>query len=171
VRLDINQASLAEFEKLPGIGFILAQRIIAHREDRGRLNQPEDLLEVEGFSQFILDGLADRLYAEAPPEPAPEEAPAPDTGPITWQDVDAGPELAAARQAIEQGEVSQALERYASLINAGQSLEEVTQDLEDASRHHPEEMGIWQHLGDAYLRANDVQKALEAYVRAEELLR
>jgi cytochrome c-type biogenesis protein CcmH/NrfG len=33
------------------------------------------------------------------------------------------------------------------------------------------EVGIWQTLGDAYMRANRLKEALEAYNKAEELIR
>jgi len=32
-------------------------------------------------------------------------------------------------------------------------------------------VAIWQALGDAYMRANLLQEALDAYTKAEELLR
>ena len=34
---------------------------------------------------------------------------------------------------------------------------------------YPVEVGIWQTLGDAYMRANRLKEALEAYNKAEEL--
>jgi cytochrome c-type biogenesis protein CcmH/NrfG len=47
----------------------------------------------------------------------------------------------------------------------------VIQDLQAATELHPEDVTLWQSLGDAYLRSNQVQEALEAYVKAEKLLR
>jgi cytochrome c-type biogenesis protein CcmH/NrfG len=35
----------------------------------------------------------------------------------------------------------------------------------------PVDVNIWQSLGDAYMRANRLQDALDAYTKAEELLR
>ena len=32
-------------------------------------------------------------------------------------------------------------------------------------------MSVWQALGDAYMRASQVQEALDAYSKAEDLLR
>ena len=50
-------------------------------------------------------------------------------------------------------------------------LEEVTFDLKEAIYRFPVEVSIWQALGDAYMRANRLQDALDAYTKAEELLR
>jgi cytochrome c-type biogenesis protein CcmH/NrfG len=36
---------------------------------------------------------------------------------------------------------------------------------------YPVEVSLWQLLGDAYMRANRLQDALDAYTKAEELLR
>ena len=48
--LDVNLAGAAELEKLPGIGPVLAERIIAHRQQYGRFRRVEHLLMVRGFS-------------------------------------------------------------------------------------------------------------------------
>jgi len=48
--ININTASTAELEKLPGIGKILAERIVAHREQHGSFRRAEHLLMVRGIS-------------------------------------------------------------------------------------------------------------------------
>lgn len=48
-RLDLNRASVGELESLPGIGTVLAQRVIAFRESVGRFQQIEDLRAVKGI--------------------------------------------------------------------------------------------------------------------------
>jgi competence protein ComEA len=48
-RLDLNRASAGELESLPGIGAVLAQRVIAFRESVGRFQKIEDLREVKGI--------------------------------------------------------------------------------------------------------------------------
>ena len=48
-RLDLNHASAGELESLPGIGAVLAQRVIAFRESVGRFQKIEDLREVKGI--------------------------------------------------------------------------------------------------------------------------
>ena len=47
--LDLNQASAGELEALPGIGAVLAQRVIAFRTSTGGFRAVEDLREVKGI--------------------------------------------------------------------------------------------------------------------------
>ena len=60
---------------------------------------------------------------------------------------------------------------YGKLIRKGKSLEDIIRDLRDALYRYPVEVPLWQSLGDAYMRANRLQEALDAYTKAEELLR
>jgi competence ComEA-like helix-hairpin-helix protein len=48
--ININTASAAELETLPGIGKATAERIIAHRERYGPFRRVEHLLMVRGIS-------------------------------------------------------------------------------------------------------------------------
>jgi competence ComEA-like helix-hairpin-helix protein len=48
--INVNKASAAELEKLPGIGRGLAARIIAYRNEYGRFRRPEHLMMVRGIS-------------------------------------------------------------------------------------------------------------------------
>ena len=48
-RLDLNRASAGELESLPGIGAVLAQRVIVFRESVGRFQKIEDLRAVKGI--------------------------------------------------------------------------------------------------------------------------
>jgi cytochrome c-type biogenesis protein CcmH/NrfG len=50
-------------------------------------------------------------------------------------------------------------------------LAEVIQDLNEALYRYPVDVGIWQSLGDALMRTGQIQDALDAYTKAEELLR
>jgi competence ComEA-like helix-hairpin-helix protein len=56
-RLDVDRATGAEFERLPGIGPALAARIIADRSSRGPFSTPEGLLRVRGIGPKTLDRL------------------------------------------------------------------------------------------------------------------
>jgi competence protein ComEA len=47
--VDLNSATVDELESLPGIGTVLAQRVIAHRTSVGRFLAVEDLREVKGI--------------------------------------------------------------------------------------------------------------------------
>ena len=55
-RVNINTASASELDALPGIGPVLAQRII-DRRTRGPFTSVEERLEVDGIGQATLDGL------------------------------------------------------------------------------------------------------------------
>ncbi len=79
--------------------------------------------------------------------------------------------LADAQQALNSGKLEPALEAYAGFIQNGQNLEEVVHDLRDALYRYPVDVSIWQTLGDAFARNNQLQDALDAYTKAEELLR
>ena len=47
--LNLNTASAAELEKLPGVGRVLAERIVTHRIEHGPFRKPEHLLMVRGI--------------------------------------------------------------------------------------------------------------------------
>ncbi len=81
------------------------------------------------------------------------------------------PALAAAQAEMNRGDIPAALEHYGRLIKRGKWLEEIIRDLRDALYRYPVEVTIWQSLGDAYMRENRLQEALDAYTKAEELLR
>lgn len=49
--LSINEASPQELERLPGIGPVLAARIVEHRERYGLFRRAEHLLLVRGISE------------------------------------------------------------------------------------------------------------------------
>jgi hypothetical protein len=79
--------------------------------------------------------------------------------------------LGNAQSELGRGNIAASLDIYSKLIRKGKSLEEIIRDLRDALYRYPVEVAIWQALGDAYMRANLLQEALDAYTKAEELLR
>jgi cytochrome c-type biogenesis protein CcmH/NrfG len=81
------------------------------------------------------------------------------------------PVLAQARSDFSRSNLSGALENYSRLIKKGRLLEDIIYDLREASYRFPVDVDIWQSLGDAYMRSNRLQDALDAYTKAEELLR
>jgi competence protein ComEA len=53
--IDLNRADPAELARLPGIGPVLARRIVEERERRGGFRRLEDLLEVPGVGPATLE--------------------------------------------------------------------------------------------------------------------
>jgi len=47
--INVNSASLADLENIPGVGEVIAQRIINYRNQFGFFNSLEDLGEVKGI--------------------------------------------------------------------------------------------------------------------------
>lgn len=160
--LDVNTASLSQLENLPGIGFITAQNIIAYRESFGPFQGNEDLNKVSGIGPETLAELEKYVTVvketEAP-QPAEIDFDKPD------QILEAGREL------LREGDVDQALEHYNRLIAQKQDLGSVIEDLQNALFNHPMNIQLYQSLGDAHMRNDQLQDALDVYTKAEELLR
>ncbi len=57
--LDLNRASQAQLEELPGVGPVTAQAILTWRQQHGRFNRIEELQEV--------DGIGPKTYAQIAP--------------------------------------------------------------------------------------------------------
>lgn len=57
--VDLNRADATGFDTLPGIGPVLAERIVAWREEHGRFTAVEELTEVSGIGPALLSGLRD----------------------------------------------------------------------------------------------------------------
>ncbi len=79
--------------------------------------------------------------------------------------------LAQARSALDDNQVEAAVETYTQLIQSGANLDEVTQDLKTALFRYPMQIELYQALGDAYLKTDRLQEALDTFTKAEELLR
>ena len=62
--LNINTASAAELDLLPGIGETLAGRIVACREERGGFGSVEELMEVPGIGEGKFAALEGRITVE-----------------------------------------------------------------------------------------------------------
>ncbi|MBI3998526.1 MAG: helix-hairpin-helix domain-containing protein [Armatimonadetes bacterium] len=62
--VNVNTADAAELERLPGIGPVLARRIVEHREAKGLFRRLEDMLEVEGIGPRLLRRLQPLLRLE-----------------------------------------------------------------------------------------------------------
>ena len=60
-QVDVNTATVAELQRLPGIGPSLAQRIIDDRAAHGPFQRPEELQRVKGIGPQTYDGLKDHV--------------------------------------------------------------------------------------------------------------
>lgn len=110
------------------------------------------------------------------PKPAAEPKLEPYREPVTIRgtgmlNMPVDPLLASARTELSRSNIPGALEAYGKLIKKGRFLDEVIFDLREALDRFPVEVSILQSLGDAYMRSNRLQDALDAYTKAEELLR
>lgn len=66
-RLDLNQADARALDDLPGIGPVLAGRIVAERARRGRFERVEDLLAVPGIGPKLFARLRLRVEVRSAP--------------------------------------------------------------------------------------------------------
>jgi tetratricopeptide (TPR) repeat protein len=135
---------------------------------------------------------AAEMTPPAPPEPEPEPQPEPKAQPPTappereayrepvtrsrsgmtgMLSSVQNPDLTQAQNELTRGNIPGAMESYGKLIKKGKLLDEIIFDLREAIYRYPVEVTILQTLGDAYMRANRLQDALDAYTKAEELLR
>lgn len=57
--ITLNRANAPELEELPGVGPVLAARIVSYRDEHGRFETVEDLLEVPGIGEAKLSSIRD----------------------------------------------------------------------------------------------------------------
>ena len=62
--MNINTAAAAELEKLSGVGKIMAERIVAHRQQYGPFRRVEHLMMVHGFSDHKFRALRELITVE-----------------------------------------------------------------------------------------------------------
>jgi DNA uptake protein ComE-like DNA-binding protein len=168
--VDFNTATLAQLERIPGIGYILAHNIDNNREAYGPIRSREDLEKVPGISPDDVDRLGQwGSFEEMEEISAPVEEPQ-----EVLPEIESGEQPPVLEQAwgkLVSGEVTTAVDLYGELIRKEQHLDQVIHELREAAFLYPQEISIHQALGDAYLRANRLQEALDAYNKAEDLLK
>ncbi len=60
-KVDLNRATAAELEELPGVGPVLAQRIVDWRTEHGRFANVDELGEVSGIGEKIFAQLQPKV--------------------------------------------------------------------------------------------------------------
>ena len=127
--------------------------------------------------------------AETAAPPAEEEVPAPaemrpeaEPSAATAEDLDEmraytkrkrsdhAARLSLARALWYAGEIQESMQTYGRLIKSGARSDEVMADLEQYVESGPANASVMRTFGDAYMKCGDLDKALEIYNRAMELL-
>lgn len=62
--LNLNRAGYYDLQKLPGIGPVLAERILAYRDSAGVFKSVEELSKVKGIGDKKLAAIRDRITVE-----------------------------------------------------------------------------------------------------------
>ena len=64
-QININEADQAHLEQLPGIGPVLAERIIAYREEQGGFDTIEEMTKVSGIGETTFVELEPYITVES----------------------------------------------------------------------------------------------------------
>jgi len=62
--ININTASAAELDALPGIGSAYARRIIAYRKAHGPFASPDQIMQVKGIGKATYEKIKDRITVD-----------------------------------------------------------------------------------------------------------
>ncbi len=63
-KVNINTANVEELATLPGIGSTKAEAIVQYRKDNGQFKKVEDLTEVKGIGDKIVDKIKPEVTIE-----------------------------------------------------------------------------------------------------------
>lgn len=74
-RININTASAAQLEELPGVGAALAARIVEHRQKNGQFRSVEEVMNVKGIGEKNFARLQPFLTVGSTPAQASKETP------------------------------------------------------------------------------------------------
>ena len=78
-KLDLNRATAEELQGLPGIGPVLAQRVIAQRTTHGPFHTVDDLRDVKGIGKKRMDQLRPLVTVNRAAKAEPKEEAKPKT--------------------------------------------------------------------------------------------
>jgi competence ComEA-like helix-hairpin-helix protein len=62
--VNLNRATADELKSLPGVGEVIAKRIIDYRERNGRFRRPEEIIIIQGFSEKKYRAIADLVCVD-----------------------------------------------------------------------------------------------------------
>jgi competence protein ComEA len=65
-RIDLNKATLSQLDSLPGIGPVIAERILELREKSGPYKRIEDLMNIRGIGEKKFLKLKDLITVKPP---------------------------------------------------------------------------------------------------------
>ncbi|MBS3770438.1 MAG: tetratricopeptide repeat protein [Bacteroidales bacterium] len=174
-KLNINVAAISQLESILGISYQIAEGIVSYRELNGPFEKIEDLKDVpEITDNQTIEILRSEVTLRVPESAVPEEKEYPKeeekkSQPEEVSDVE--DTLKNARNMMASGEIDQALSIYENMIEEKENIEEVIEELSEATYEHPMNVSIIKTLGDAYMSTDKLQEALDAYSKAEDLLR
>ena len=124
--------------------------------------EPADLVSDDEHGLPVTSEITDVETAEEL-EPATEEPSAPETK--KKEDL-----LERSRQALASGDTPSATELYGDLVKRKESLESVIEDLRIAVDRAPDNADLWQVLGDAYMRDDQTDEAIDSYRKGMEAI-
>ncbi len=70
VRVDINHGSLEDLQALPGIGAVLAERIVQYRREHGNFMSTTEMRQVKGIGVKRLEQLRPYIRVGQPDDPS-----------------------------------------------------------------------------------------------------
>ena len=62
--MNINQADAEDLMQVEGVGEKRAQSILDYRNQKGKISSMEELLEIDGIGEVLLNRLSEKFYAE-----------------------------------------------------------------------------------------------------------
>ena len=63
-QVDVNAADAAELERLPGVGPLLAARVVDYRTAHGRFRSADELMQVPGIGPKTYEALRDHVATQ-----------------------------------------------------------------------------------------------------------
>jgi tetratricopeptide (TPR) repeat protein len=130
--------------------------------DKPQADSEQSLVEEpEKGASPVIEPIAETITQ---PEPAPEDEAA--TEHVVVPTI-----LSEAQKLMGKGQIEESVAIYKAMIEEDTELDDVIKDLNDALLHHPIDTILWLTLGDAYMQKKEMQSALSAYAKAEEILR